>query len=234
MTLRLAERLRLATREAHVDLERRPFVQRLMAGRLGPGGYGALLHNLLPLYQALEDGLRAHAANPAVAAVWHEGLARAPALAQDLHALQGSPTPDQAQLVPAAQAYAGHLRQLALQAPRLLCAHAYVRYLGDLSGGQMLRRQVARGLGRSDGVGLAFYEFGDAAQVRTLAQDLRAGLDRLGGADAADAADAADVADVADAALVDEACTAFARHGLLFDELQARHPGPVGAHPGHG
>lgn len=222
MTIRLAERLRQSTRQAHADLERRPFVQRLMAGRLGLGGYVALLHNLLQLYHPLEDGLRAHAADPAVAGVWHEGLARAPALARDLQELDGLAVPAEDLLVPTARAYAGHLRLLAQQAPRLLCAHAYVRYLGDLSGGQLLRRQVARGLGRSDGDGLAFYDFGDAQQVRALAQQLRHGLDAAGGPEASDAA------------FIDEACSAFARHGQLFDELETRHPGPALSNPGHG
>jgi hypothetical protein len=49
--------------------------------------------------------------------------------------------------VPAAAAYATTCKQLSATRPALLAAHVYVRYLGDLNGGQMLSRIVAKGLG---------------------------------------------------------------------------------------
>ena len=58
--------------------------------------------------------------------------------------------------------YAGRIASLsASPEPAPLLAHAYVRYLGDLSGGQVIRRRVARayGLEEDNGAGVAFYEF---------------------------------------------------------------------------
>lgn len=45
--------------------------------------------------------------------------------------------------------------------PSALLAHSYVRYLGDLSGGQFIRRVVAKayGLDEASGLGVEFYEF---------------------------------------------------------------------------
>lgn len=45
--------------------------------------------------------------------------------------------------------------------PSALLAHAYVRYLGDLSGGQIIRRHIAKayGLDPVSGLGTQFYEF---------------------------------------------------------------------------
>ena len=58
--------------------------------------------------------------------------------------------------------YTSRLRALAsARDPAPLLAHAYVRYLGDLSGGQVIRRRVARAYGLEDdgGAGVSFYEF---------------------------------------------------------------------------
>lgn len=42
----------------------------------------------------------------------------------------------------------------------LLAAHAYVRYLGDLSGGQIMKRKIIKAYNMyDDGEGLAFYNF---------------------------------------------------------------------------
>jgi heme oxygenase len=58
--------------------------------------------------------------------------------------------------------YIQHLQELSEAVdPSPLLAHAYVRYLGDLSGGQVIRRRVAKayGLEADGGSGLRFYDF---------------------------------------------------------------------------
>jgi heme oxygenase len=59
-------------------------------------------------------------------------------------------------------AYTKRLHTLSHSAdPSLLLAHAYVRYLGDLNGGQVIRRRVAKAyaIDVEDGSGVKFYEF---------------------------------------------------------------------------
>lgn len=58
--------------------------------------------------------------------------------------------------------FTSHLRQLGSSSPALLLSHAYVRYLGDLSGGQFIALKIRRlyNLEVSEkGTGLMFYEF---------------------------------------------------------------------------
>lgn len=43
--------------------------------------------------------------------------------------------------------------------PEYLVAHAYTRYLGDLSGGQVLGRITQKSLGLKGGEGLSFFSF---------------------------------------------------------------------------
>ena len=101
------------------------------------------------------------------------------------------------------------LHELSAAKPGLLVAHAYVRYLGDLNGGQALRRVVAKGLDLKGQEGTRFYDFGDSATQRHLVQRFRAALE----------AAASQQADTQ--ALADEAVNAFERHEQLFVELSA-------------
>lgn len=58
-------------------------------------------------------------------------------------------------------AYTSRIQKLADSNPAALLSHAYVRYLGDLSGGQFIKRRISKAYGLEDnGSGVAFYEFG--------------------------------------------------------------------------
>ena len=109
----------------------------------------------------------------------------------------------------ATQRYVERLGAISATDPGLLVAHAYVRYLGDLNGGQALRRVVARSLGPAGDRGTSFYDFGDDATRQRLEQGFRAGLENA----------AAHQPDLQ--ALADEALDAFQRHEQMFDELSA-------------
>ncbi|TXC67516.1 biliverdin-producing heme oxygenase [Piscinibacter aquaticus] len=181
----------------------------MLRGGLSLPAYCLLLASLHPIYAALESGLQRHADRPELAAIHAPSLWREPALAEDLLQLHGTGWREALVPPPQALAYAAHLHELAEQAPALLAAHAYVRYLGDLSGGQALRRIVATSLGLADGTGTRFYDFGLPAQTAALAGELRAGLDRI------------EADEATRAAIVNEAERAFARHERLFGELEA-------------
>jgi heme oxygenase len=88
-----------------------------------------------------------------------------------------------------------------------LLAHAYVRYLGDLHGGQLLRRTVARLLQGEGAQGLDFYDFGSTERVAELIQAFRTGLNAM----ALDAPQAA--------AMADEARLGFELHIDMFRQL---------------
>ena len=87
----------------------------------------------------------AHATTPSVGPVVMPQLFRSRALVADLQALGAAPPAPP--LARATQQYVERLGEISAADPGLLVAHAYVRYLGDLNGGQALRRVVARSLG---------------------------------------------------------------------------------------
>ena len=61
---------------------------------------------------------------------------------------------------PALSRYLGRLNGIiSSQDPSTLLSHAYVRYLGDLSGGQVIRSRVSKAYGLEDGAGVSFFDF---------------------------------------------------------------------------
>ena len=205
MTSRLAERLRAETRELHRSAERTDFMATLLHGRMGRPAYRALLGNLYAVYAALEPALHRHAGHPAIALLDLAALARAQPLADDIATLDTDGS-DRIAVgeVPACRAYVARLGELAASQPALLLAHAYVRYLGDMSGGQMLRGIVARSMQLPGHVGTAFYDFGDLAATALLTSRFRSAIDAV---------------QVDEDAMVAEAQSAFERHCRMFDEL---------------
>lgn len=203
----ITERLRTATWPLHRQAEGSALMRRLLAGRFDRSLYAALLSSLHAIYAALEAALDGGARHTRLSGVVERALYRRDALADDLRALCGGRAPPPAAV---AQRYAERLTALAADAPVRLLGHAYVRYLGDLNGGRVLARAVARALG--DEAPLAFYDFGSAARPAAQAAALRGALDAV-----------ALTSDEREA-LVDEAVWAFNAHLALFAELAAGDP----------
>lgn len=201
----LRDRLRSGTHDLHTQAERSAAMQALIRGQMPREGYCRLLRNLLAIYEALEPALVAHAAHPVLAPLREPRLARSSVLADDLEALHGPGWRD-LPVSAGAQAYVARLQELSAQSPELLAAHAYVRYLGDLSGGQVLLRRVREMLKLEGEQGTRFYVFGDPG-AGALAKQFRAGLASL----------PADEALIQ--RLVAEAQEAFAMHTRMFDQL---------------
>jgi heme oxygenase (biliverdin-producing, ferredoxin) len=207
MSLGLAQRLRDGTRALHTTAERAGVMPAMLRGTLPAPVFWQMQRNLLPIYQALEDGLQLHAGHPLLAPLRLGPLARSALLQDDLLALAGPHWPQQLAVCPAATAYASRLQALSAQQPIALAAHAYVRYLGDLAGGQALRRVAQRAYGLPGTAGTRFYDFGTPAEVAQHGRQLRQALDSL------------PLDETALQALVAEAQWAFAQHVQLFDEL---------------
>lgn len=203
----LAAQLKSGTAALHRRVERSAFMSRLLAGEIEPTSYVALLHNLRAVYGAMETALAGRSSDPAISPVVLPELFRCQALDHDILVLAGTRAEAPPALRPAAVQYVARLQELDDTDPVLLVAHAYVRYLGDLNGGQALRRVVARGLDLQGSAGTAFYDFGDDARRRQLMGRFRDGLARV-----------AEQTPHVDA-IVAEAVSAFERHEALFDQL---------------
>ncbi len=171
--------LRERTRAMHARAERSGIVREILRGRVSRYGYALLLRNLLPAYREIERGLRRHRDRPAISEIVRPELVRVQAIESDLEALFGADWCRKLRPLRSGELYALRIARAELD-PEMLLAHPYVRYLGDLNGGQVLRRMLARSPGFGPGM-LAFHAFPNIRDVAKFTADYRDALDRAGG-----------------------------------------------------
>jgi heme oxygenase len=167
-----------STKSLHTDAERSGIIRDMLRGDVSRAGYVLLQRNLLPAYRALEAGLDSHRDTPALAALAKYQLDRASAMESDLNVMcdgDFSAVP----MLPAGEAYMKRIEEAAKGDGELLIAHAYTRYLGDLSGGQILKRLLANKPGLTPEE-LSFYDFPAYADLAVLKSDYRKALDEAG------------------------------------------------------
>lgn len=207
-TAPFSQQLREATDGAHQAAERSTFVEDLVGERLPRAEYARFVAQLHAVYTVLEDESRAAAADPVVAPFLAPELVRVPSLTADLEYLVGPDWSTQIETLPATHAYCARIRASSEWNGGLV-AHHYVRYLGDLSGGQFLGRVVARVYELPDGLGTSTYRFDAIASPKAFKESYRAQLD------------AAPWSTEERARIVDEANAAFACNSAIFTALSA-------------
>lgn len=170
--------LREQTLALHKKAEKSGIVADILRGRATSQGYVLFLRNLAPAYRQLEAGLDRHRLTPGVRDFARREVYRSSALEMDLVALSG---PDWREALSpafeASQHYARRIEEAAAGSGAGLIGHAYVRYLGDLSGGQVMKRLLARALGLGPQA-LSFYEFPGIDDLTTYGRSFRAALDQ--------------------------------------------------------
>jgi heme oxygenase (biliverdin-producing, ferredoxin) len=171
--------LYLRTKTLHVEAERTGIIRDLLRGDASREGYILLLRNLLPAYQEMEQALERYRDARILAALAEYRHDRASAIEADLLALCGKNWKRDIPLLDAGQVYAQRVAKAAEGDGARLIAHAYTRYLGDLSGGQILQRLLERSLDLRPSE-LSFYDFPRFTDLAALKADYRKSLDQAG------------------------------------------------------
>ena len=153
LTGTLSAELRQATYEVHEQAHRSTYMAALLDGALPLDAYTLLAEQYGAIYAALESASDAMADHPVAGPFVIDELRRLPALHDDLDALNsGVP-----RILPSTAGYVERLYAAASD-PERFVAHHYIRYLGDLSGGQVIGKLLTRTYGLS-GAGVRFYDF---------------------------------------------------------------------------
>ena len=127
--------LKNLTQSKHSNAERSWFASRMMSGEISDEEYSLYLKQQYECYNALETRFN-KLNNPAV--TLPDGLKRADNIMQDLKEL--SPDIDSIPVFESTKTYIDYiLDQCEVD---VIYAHVYVRYLGDLKGGQMISKKI--------------------------------------------------------------------------------------------
>ncbi|MFE6827784.1 heme oxygenase (biliverdin-producing) [Streptomyces sp. NPDC057690] len=170
--------IRTASHEQHVEAETSTFMSDLLGGRLGVEAYARYTEQLWFVYEALEAGAERLASDPVAGPFIRSELFRLPALERDLAHLRGAGWRSAASALPATEAYAARVRECAERWPAGYIAHHYTRYLGDLSGGQIIRDKAERTWGfERKGDGVRFYVFEEIGNPAAFKRGYRELLD---------------------------------------------------------
>lgn len=203
----LAQRLKDETAGVHSQAENSDFMARLLAGKLGTQDVINLTAQLYFVYEALEPAIRANSESAQVKAVFDQRLERLSALDADLRHLIGQSWQATVAPLPATVNYIERLRQIAqIGNANAALAHHYVRYLGDLSGGQV----IAAMLGKHYGIGaegISFYDFKAIGKIKPYRDAYRARISDL------------DISQADKDAVVQEAKNAFCLNRGIFAAL---------------
>ncbi|CAM5560409.1 biliverdin-producing heme oxygenase [Streptomyces abikoensis] len=205
--------IRTASHEQHTEAENSTFMSDMLGGRLGVDAYRRYTEQLWFVYRALESAAESLAGDPVAGPFLRPELARTAELERDLAHLGGpdwrsglTPLPETAQ-------YAARIEECARDWPAGYVAHHYTRYLGDLSGGQIIRGTAEKTWGFArKGDGVRFYVFEAIANPAAFKREYRGLLDAL------------PVDDLEKQRVVDECKRAFALNTAVFRALGREFP----------
>ncbi|WP_250006425.1 heme oxygenase (biliverdin-producing) [Actinoplanes sp. M2I2] len=209
-----ATRIRRATMAEHREAETRSFISRLMSGQVSYPGFAALTAQYLHIYRELEAAAASMRTDVIASGFADPALDRVPSLEADVAHLGSAAV----QPLPATLRYVERLREHCHTSPAHFIAHHYVRYLGDLSGGLIVGRSVARTYGLGSG-GVAFYSFAGIADPKAYKSAYRERLDLLPSVFSPAELDE----------LVAESQLAFRLNAAVFAEMGDRHPAGMAA-----
>ncbi|OCR02292.1 heme oxygenase [Oscillatoriales cyanobacterium USR001] len=165
MSQDLALRLREGTKHSHTAAENTAYMKCFLKGIVEREPFRKLLANLYLVYSTLEGEMQRHQNHEIVGKIYFPELNRTANLEKDLVFYYGENWREEIKPLPAGEIYVDRIHEIANTDPTLLIAHAYTRYMGDLSGGQSLKNIIRSALKLPPDQGTGLHEF---EQIPTL------------------------------------------------------------------
>jgi heme oxygenase len=155
----LASQLREETKHSHTMAENTAYMKCFLKGIVEKEPFRKLLANLYFVYSTLEEELLRHRDHPVISLIYFPELNRTANLEKDLAFYYGENWREEIVPSEAGRDYVARIKKISDSEPALLVAHSYVRYMGDLSGGQALKNIVRSALNLPPDQGTNFHQF---------------------------------------------------------------------------
>lgn len=169
----LADQMKTATASYHRRAEQSGIVSDILKKRVGVKAYTLYLRNLYLIYTGLEKPLGQRLdAYKTVSPFLNKMVRRSQPLAQDLYQLSGNKDWQNLPLLPSSLSYRKHIDHIREHDPISLLGHIYVRYLGDMNGGQVLHRLLSETLELPEET-LNFYKYPAIHKITSFRQAYR-------------------------------------------------------------
>ena len=179
MATNLAEQLRQGTTKSHSMAENVSFVKSFLGGVVDKKSYRTLIANLYFVYSAIEKEMLDNRNHPSISLIYFPELNRKKSLEKDLKYYYGLEWRQLIRPSMVTQAYVERIHNIGKNQPELLIAHAYTRYMGDLSGGQILKNIAKNAMKLSNDEGTEFYIFRDVDNEKEFKKMYRDALDLI-------------------------------------------------------
>ena len=179
-TLPLADLLKKATTKHHRLAERSGIVQQMLKGEIRQDAYLLYLRNLRAIYSVLEQELRKTTpSSKRIEPFLNPMLHRKKPLTSDLNIIGGYKEWKRLPILPSCEAYCDDIQNTRMSAPHALLGHIYVRYLGDMNGGQVLERLLRKTLDLPTNA-YSFYRYPAIVDLSTFRNDYRQMFNKTG------------------------------------------------------
>ena len=203
-----ALQLKTETKKSHSAAENTKFVGAFLRGVVSKESYKQLVANFYFIYSAMEEEMERLKDHPVVGKMYFEVLNRTNAVERDLRYYYGPMWRSLIKPTEQCQRYVNRISEVAEDDPELLVGHLYTRYMGDLSGGQILKGIAEKAMVLREGEGLHFYDFKDISDKKGFKTRYRSSLDSL------------PINQSEANAIINEANYAFRLNMYMFDELE--------------
>ena len=176
--LPLVDFLKESTWALHTEAEKTGVVADIIRQRVVMKDYLNFIQNLSEVYKALESETAWLSNYAPLQKLFTPALHRHKQLEHDYEKLRAlnSAIPS-GEIHAETRNYCEHIRHSQKHVPVAMLAHIYVRYLGDLNGGQVLQRLLKSSLDLSDD-GLTFYAFPDIKNLVDFRTNFRETLNK--------------------------------------------------------
>ena len=179
MSVNLATMLREGTKKSHTMAENVGFVKCFLKGVVEKKSYRKLVADLYFVQSAMEEEMEKLKDHEILSKIYFPILNRKQSLESDLQFYFGNNWEKEIKISDSAKDYVARIREISQTQPELLVAHSYTRYLGDLSGGQILKKISQKAMNLSDGEGTSFYEFADISDEKAFKDTYRQAMNDL-------------------------------------------------------